>query len=373
MSRSRADLLHPFTPSGSIPRRTGLFLTGLSVVGLSLAAAGCGPGDEPAAGDITRPADVPALHHVGLNSVDPEAAIDWYLALWPQAERGSFAGMSSVDADMELVFRQVDEPPPGAFDAGLGRPLEQSAFWHIGAFANTTGMDETLSAIGVRHLPLYTDPDDESGVWRSGLSPYGGIVTRERLGDAETVEPRPGGFSYVLGPDGALFEITGGPDTDPSLSHVHFFHEQPRCAANWYVSHLGMSLPPTRDEAGSTTPTERYEPCESDIGAPGWPSLERLGTIRQPRATVIHDNGSMSFYPRQCVGERCGSPRPLVPSRGQVLDHVGFSVSDARAWHAWLSDQGVTILEDVHEIPEGLAFMLEGPDGLTIELVERRP
>ena len=32
-----------------------------------------------------------------------------------------------------------------------------------------------------------------------------------------------GGFSYVVAPDGVLFELTGGPDTRPSLSHVHFF------------------------------------------------------------------------------------------------------------------------------------------------------
>jgi len=45
-------------------------------------------------------------------------------------------------------------------------------------------------------------------------------------------------------PDGALFEIAGGPDRQDSFAHVHFYHEQPLCAANWYVEHLGMELPP---------------------------------------------------------------------------------------------------------------------------------
>ncbi|MGI9629144.1 MAG: hypothetical protein ACR2QM_20140, partial [Longimicrobiales bacterium] len=186
----------------------------------------CRPADvaNPA---VPRPEDIPALHHTGLNSTDPEAALDWYLGIWPDAAQGTFAGLPSLSADMDLVFAPVSEPPPGAFQEALGRPLAQSAFWHIGAFVNTTAMDASLAEIGVEHLPLFVAPEDESTVWRSGLAPYAGVVTADGLGDAAPAEPRPGGFSYVLGPDGALFELTGGPNTTASLSHVHFFHEQP--------------------------------------------------------------------------------------------------------------------------------------------------
>jgi catechol 2,3-dioxygenase-like lactoylglutathione lyase family enzyme len=302
--------------------------------------------------------------------MDPDGAIDWYLRLWPSATRSSFAGRPAVAADMYLVFEEVGDPPSGSFDTALGRPVAQSAFWHIGAFVNTTNMDRDLAAIGVTHLPLYVGPDDEVGVWRSGLAPHTGTLARDQLASAEPAEPRPGGFSYVAGPDGVLFELTGGPATTPSLSHVHFFHEQPRCAANWYVANLGMAHPPVRGEGGTTSERPNYEPCEAELDPPGWPSLETVGTIREPRATVAHGNGSMSFYPRQCVADRCGTPRPLVPSRGQVLDHVGFVVRDVGAWHAWLTARGVGILEDIHEIPEGRAFMIEGPDRLAIELVE---
>jgi metallo-beta-lactamase class B len=131
-----------------------------------------------------------------------------------------------------------------------------------------------------------------------------------------------------------------------------------------------MAHPPVRGEDGTTSERPNYEPCEAELDPPGWPSLERVGTIREPRATVVHGNGNMSFYPGQCVADRCGVPRSLVPSRGQVLDHVGFVVRDVGAWHAWLTARGVGILEDIHEIPEGRAFMIEGPDRLAIELVE---
>jgi len=339
-------------------------------IAAALVPAACSSPDSPVATPAVLPKDPPALHHVGLNSTDLDAAIAWYLRLWPSATRASFAGRSTVGAEMQLVFTEVRDTPAGAFDEALGRPRAQSAFWHIGAFVDTTGMDTDLAALGVRHLPLRTGPDDEVGVWRSGLTPYAGIVTRDTLAAAEPAAPRPGGFSYVVGPDGALFELTGGPDTTASLSHVHFFHEQPRCAANWYVTHLGLALPPIRNEDGTTTGRPAYERCEAAVGDAGWPSLEKVGTIREPQATVVHANGRMSFYPRQCVGARCGAEQPLVPSRGQVLDHVGFVVHDIDAWRAWLGAQDVSLIDDLHDIDEGRAFMFEGPDRLAIELVE---
>lgn len=271
---------------------------------------------------------------------------------------------------MYLVFAEVEGPIPGAFHPQLGRPEEQSAFWHIGAFANTTEMDIELAQVGTRHVALFTGPEDPSGVWRSGLSPYSGIVTETELGEAEAAAPRPGGFSYVVGPDGALFEFTGGPTTQRSLSHVHLFHESPMCAANWYVENLGMSLPPIRGEDGSTSPRPLFSPCEGERGEAGWPSLERVGTIRAPRGSVIHGNGSLSFYPRQCDAARCGADQPLVPSRGQVLDHVGFQVEDLDAWRAWLDQVGVSIVEEVRPFGDGRSFMFEGPDRLAIAFVE---
>ncbi|MDA0327982.1 MAG: VOC family protein [Gemmatimonadetes bacterium] len=343
----------------------------LLVLGSTLVLSACAQADtsQPA----QRPDAAPTLTHVGLNSTDPEAAVEWYLKLWPSAERTTVAGLPAVAAEMYLVFQRVETQADGAFDPALGRSDRQSAFWHIGAFANTTNMDGELDAIGVEHLPLYTGPDDENGVWRSGLTPYAGTLTADRIPNAEPVEPRPGGFSYVLAPDGVLFEITGGPTTVASLSHIHFFHEHPQCAANWYVEHLGMELPPVRHEDGTTSPRPAYEPCEDPVAEAGWPSLERAGTIRDPRGTVVHGNGSMSWYPRQCVSGRCGADQPLVTSRGQVLDHVAFEVDDLDGWRLWLGSKGVTVLEDIHDFGDRRAFMIEGPDRLAIELVDAAP
>lgn len=352
--------MHPRTLS--ISRRCS------SVVLSALAFSACS-GTDTGDNAPVRPDDVPALHHVGLNSVDPERAIEWYLSVWPSAERAEVDGTPSVAGEMYLLFDQVGAPPPGDFVPELGRSDTQSAFWHIGAFANTTDMDEELRAAGVEHLPLYTGPGDRSGVWRSGLTPYNGIVGAADVATAERVESRPGGFSYVLAPDGVLFEFTGGAGTTRSLSHVHLFQEEPQCAANWYVELLGMSLPPIRNEDDTTSPRPPYEPCGAPTGEAGWPSLETVGTIRQPRGTVVHGSGTISWYPRQCVGDRCGSAEPLVPSRGQALDHVSFAVQDVAAWRAWLGANDIVIIEDVHDFDGGQAFMFEGPDRLSVELV----
>ncbi|MEO7087073.1 MAG: VOC family protein [Gemmatimonadaceae bacterium] len=319
------------------------------------------------------PASLPRLHHVGLNSVDPEEAIAWYLKLWPTAKRTTFAGYPAVESDMLLLFNKVDRPAPGAWRSDLHRGEPQSAFWHIGANTNSTVVRARLDPLGIASLPLWISPTDTTTVWRSGLAPYAGILTAKQLDTAATASPRDGGFSYIVAPDGVLFELTGGPGTKDSFSHIHFFHEQPLCAANWYVQHLGMELPPVRDANGVETPRPLWSPCDVKYGDAGWPALEPVGTIRQPAGNVRFGNGTMAWYPRQCVGDRCGRDQKLVPSRGQVLDHVAFTVVDFDRLYDKLKANGVRVLETPHAFGDTRAFMIEDPDGLAIELLERRP
>lgn len=316
----------------------------------------------------------PRLHHVGLNTVDAERAIAWYLKVWPSATRTTVAGFPAVRGDMLLLFNTVDRPPAGAWRDDLRRAEAQSAFWHIGANINTTDIKARLNAVGVVHLPLFVSPGDSAKtVWRSGLAPYAGTPSAAQLATIAAAPPRDGGFSYVVAPDGVLFELTGGPDTRESLSHIHFYHERPLCAANWYVEHLGMSLPPVRDSSGRESARTPWNPCDVPYGEAGWPSLEPIGTIRQPSGSVRFANGTMSWYPRQCVGTRCGGERKLVPSRGQVLDHVAFSVENFDALYVALRRDGVRVLEPPHPFGDGRAFMIEDPDGLAIELVDLKP
>lgn len=329
----------------------------------------------PAAAQAGARAAPPSIHHVHLNSTDPEAAITWYLRVWPEARRGRLAGHPAFLADMPLLFHRVDAPPPGAFDPALGRSVPQSPLWHVGAFVNTSRALPRLDDAGFRVLRLHVGPEDPVGVRRSGLTPYAGVRTAAQLARAERAEPRDGGFGYLLGPDGALVEMTGTARTQPSFSHVHLFHEAPQCAANWYVEHLGLEFTPRRDPAtGQVLPGRPYEDCDRERpGAAGWPSLERVGTIRAPNAAVRHAGGALSIYPRQCQGDRCGTDQPLVSSRGQVFDHLAFAVDDLRGLLDRLRAAGVPILEGPYAFGDGRAALVEGPDGLVIELVESPP
>ena len=321
--------------------------------------------------DEAEPA--PRLHHAHLNSVDPNAAIEAYLRIWPEGRRGAVAGYPAFISDMSLLFNRVEQPPLGAWDPELQRSDPQSSLWHIGGFTDTTDRFEALESEGVDVLRLEVGPGQGTGVVRSGLTPYAGIQTAERLADAERADPREGGFGYLVGPDGGLVELTGSPRTNPAFAHVHLFHEQPRCAANWYVDVLGFSHAPGRDSAtGERVERERWTPCEADRGSRGWPSLERAGTVRAPSATVVHGSGSISSYPRQCQGDECVTMPRLAPSRGQVFDHVAFSVDDLDRFEARIARFDVEVL-DRYDFGDGRAILIEGPDRLAIELIEVGP
>jgi catechol 2,3-dioxygenase-like lactoylglutathione lyase family enzyme len=313
----------------------------------------------------------PRLHHVGLNSLDPEKAIEWYLRLWPKAERTVVAGQPAVDGEpLLLLFNKVNRPPPGAWRDDVHRAVPQSAFWHIGIFTNTTDIAARLKPLGITHLPLFVSPSDTNTVWRSGLAPYAGTLTAKQIPTAAAAAPRAGGFSYIVAPDGVLFELTGGPDTKDSFSHIHFLREHPLCTANWYAEYLGMELPPLRDSGGKESARAPYKPCEAEYGEAGWPSLEKIGTIRQPSASVRYMNGSMSWYPRQCVRDRCQGEARLVPSRGQALDHIAFIVDDINETLVRLRAGRVKILRQPYAFGTTRAVMIEDPDGLAIELIE---
>src|SRR5436309_50916 len=104
---------------------------------------------------VAAQAPRPQLHHVGLNSTDPDRAIDWYLRVWPSAKRTTFAGYPAVQGDMLILLNKVDRPPPGAWRDDLHRAEPQSAFWHIGANTNTTTIAARLAGVGIPHLPLF--------------------------------------------------------------------------------------------------------------------------------------------------------------------------------------------------------------------------
>src|SRR6266446_6520973 len=94
-----------------------------------------------------------------------------------------------------------------------------------------------------------------------------------------------------------------------------------------------------------------------------WPALEKQGMFRTPTTGVLFGDVAMNWYMRQ-------SDKPLAPTRGHLMDHVGLSVADLDAWVAKLRSEGVRFLQEPYRLGDTRGVMIEGPSHEAIELVE---
>ena len=315
-------------------------------------------GWSPATGQTMLPA--PGFHHLHLNSPNPDAAIDYYTRQFPSTSKAAWGGFPALKSptDTLLLFNKVDRAPP---------TQPQTAIWHFGW--HVTDVRKTLAAYknrpDVKLLPLYTgEGDNFVHVSSDALPGTGGVLglTNAQIAEAKQKGVRPtggGGFAYLEGPDGALVEYQGDRPIE-RMNHVHMFHEEVFCAQVWYQKHLNA---PVSDGRTSATPLNETN-CNSARGPDrSFPALEREGTYRVPRAAVEFSGVALTWYARQ--GEQ-----PLAPTRGQLYDHIGLSVTDLDAWVAKLRREGVTFLMEPYRLGDTRAVMIEGPSREAIELVE---
>lgn len=260
--------------------------------------------------ETTAPA---TFHHVHLNSTDPTAAINFYTRTFDVTKKTTLAGLDAVQSEnMYLLFNKVNKPP----DAAL-----ESAIWHFGW--GSTAMEADYQ----KHLA-------------NGVAFHTPIT---RLGSGLL-------FAYMKAPDGALVEINTSQTR--AFIHVHLYSAAPLCAADWYVKHLGAA-----------SRARRTGPCEVPFAAPSEP----LGVIRSPAATVRFGEVSLIIYPQQRPGK-------LVSPGGRVVDHIALSIPDLSATLNRLRKEGVIVLEEIHPFGQTniKAAMIEGPDAIAIELIEKQ-
>jgi catechol 2,3-dioxygenase-like lactoylglutathione lyase family enzyme len=302
----------------------------------------------------------PGFHHLHLNSVDPEAAISFYVRQFPRSRPTSWDGLPALAApnDVLVLFTQVVDAPATS---------PQTAIWHFGW--HVTDTHKSLASYkdrpDVTLLPLYTTDEGgavfvSSDTWPStGRTPG---LTKAQIAEARAkgVQPtRTGGFGYLRGPDHALVEYAGNHSAE-RFNHVHFFHDDPFCAQLWYQTHLNAPV-----FAGRTSETPLSETtCRVPRGPDrSWPALEREGMFRAPSAAVVFGDVAFPSYMRQ-------GDAPLVSSRGHLYDHVALSVRDLDAWIAKLRSEGVRFLEEPYRLGDTRAVMIEGPSHEALELVE---
>jgi hypothetical protein len=64
--------------------------------------------------------------------------------------------------------------------------------------------------------------------------------------------------------------------------------------------------------------------------------------------------------------------RPLVGTRGHLVDHFALSVTNLDAWIARLRNEGVKFLKQPYNLGNTRGVMIEGPSREAIELVESK-
>ena len=302
----------------------------------------------------------PGFHHLHLNSVDPDAAVEFYTRRFPTTTKASWNGMPALASpnNVLVLFTRVAAPPPTS---------PQTAIWHFGW--HVTDTRQTLESFeaqtDVTLLPLYTGDAGSSVPISSDTWPgTGGVLglTKAQIADAKAtgVQPaRTGGFGYLRGPDNALVEYAGNHPAE-RFNHVHLFQEDPFCAQLWYGKHLHAPV-----FARRTSPTPLTEAtCRVPRGPDRtFPALDRDGMFRTPSAAVVFGDVALPWYMRQ-------GDRALVGTRGHLYDHIGLSVTDLDAWVAKLRKEGVRFLEEPYRLGDTRAVMIEGPSREALELVE---
>lgn len=301
----------------------------------------------------------PGFHHLHLNSVNPEAAIRFYVEQFPSTSATTFAGMPALSSpnNVLVLFTKVTAPPA---------TQPPSAFWHFGW--HVTDVRQSLAryqASGVTLLPLYTGDGRTVFVSSDTYPGSGGALglTRAAIADAKAkgVAPAGGaGFAYMRGPDDALVEYQGNMPAE-RFNHVHMFQDQPFCAQVWYQTHLNVPAPAGRGGQAPRTATNCRVERSPDLT---FPALESDGTYRTPSVTSTRF-GDVSFF---WYMNQTGAP--AVSTRGQLMDHVGLSVSDLDAWIAKFRAAGIALIEPPYTVGRFRAVMIEGPSREAIELVE---
>ena len=74
---------------------------------------------------VTRCFATPGFHHLHLNSVDPDAAIDFYVRQFPSTSKTTWNGFPALKSptNVLILFSKVAAPPPTS---------PQTAIWHFG-------------------------------------------------------------------------------------------------------------------------------------------------------------------------------------------------------------------------------------------------
>ncbi len=306
-----------------------VLLTGILIVSVALCAVAFPPSPtQTAASDQATDLQMPEahFHHLHLNTLDPQAAIEFYTSKF-DCEKAKFAGLlDGVWAQKSwLFFTKVSQPPPWELT---------SSIWHFGWGAED--MKATYAkhqAMGTKFFTPLTD-----------ISDIGGNVGAKDLFY----------YAYVQSPDKALIELNTA--NHHHFGHLHLFSADPIAAGDWYAKYFGA-------KRRSTRPPSRE---------PRFYRNHQIG----PSISLMSDQVNIIIYPveytQRAYPDWWKGKSELDSTKGRVVDHISFSFDNLAEALEKLRKDGVKVTDEIRSVAGGkikFAF-IEGPDKIRIELIE---
>jgi catechol 2,3-dioxygenase-like lactoylglutathione lyase family enzyme len=274
------------------------------------------PGSRISAQLLSNPDAPVRIGHYHLNVTSVEA----HKKFWVDTLGGTamkFQGLDVVKFPDALIFLRVQKPTG---------PTRGTAFDHIGfAVPNVPAMAMKLAASGYQET--------------TGREPVPG--TSQTPPAASGTSAVYGRFAYFIGPDGAKIELVtaAAPNAPPIVAHhIHFINKQYVEMQQWYMKAFDATL-----RSGQT---------DFFIGA----DLAGVGY-------------SLNFF--RWEGDQTITH---VPTKGRVVDHVGFEVKNLEEFCKKLEAKGITLTRGYRQKDKAMGniatALLTDPWGVSIELTE---
>jgi catechol 2,3-dioxygenase-like lactoylglutathione lyase family enzyme len=253
-----------------------------------------------------------AHYHLNVTSVDAHKKF-WVDTLGGTAMK--FQGLDVVKFPDAFIFLNVQKPTG---------PTRGTAFDHVGfAVPNVPAVAMKLAAAGYQET--------------TGREPAPGTPPPAASGTSAVY----GRFAYFVGPDGAKIELVtaAAPNAPPIVGHhIHFINKQYVEMQQWYMKAFDATLRP-----GQT---------DFFIGA----DLPGVGY-------------SLNFF--RWEGDQSITH---VPTKGRVVDHVGFEVKNLEAFCKKLEAKGIKLTHAYRQKDKAMGNIATAetidPWGVSIELTE---
>ena len=238
------------------------------------------------------------------------------------------------------------------------KDVEAQAHFFVDMLGATRVMNDQLPEIQIPGVYILLTQGDSTGTNETAVVDHFGLIIRDLpthiakwkaagLKVTQAAAARDHNQAYVTGPDGIHVEIFGDPSlpTAVQMDHIHYYlatENVPELQA-WYAKMFGLK-PSTRE------------------------SVSRPGHFMA--TDLLSNNMNLS------IADSAANSGKRGPTKGHLIDHIGFEVKDLDAFCKRLQAQGVELDGPIRRSTRSehlrVAFLTD-PWGTRIELTEGLP